>query len=73
VNILEALQDENLFAPWFRGNSWAAWKAFLCTLFGLQMSQAQLDLYREHTGREHRQQIRFGKLGLWWAEGAGNR
>ena len=37
VNILNALSDEALFAPLFRGSTWAAWRAFLAALFGLPM------------------------------------
>jgi hypothetical protein len=37
MNILQALGDENLFAPHFRGASWASWRAFLAALFALPM------------------------------------
>lgn len=51
ITILDAMDDAKLFGPWFRGKSWDAWRAFLCALFGLPMSEAQLELYRQHTGR----------------------
>jgi hypothetical protein len=52
MNILQAVDDPNLFAPWFRDPStWAAWRAFLAALFGLPMDAAQLATYRECTGR----------------------
>lgn len=51
MTILEALADAALFAPLFRGRSWAASHAFLAALFGLSMSSAQLACYRLHTGR----------------------
>jgi hypothetical protein len=35
VNILEALNDEHLFAPHFTGDSWSASKGFLAALFAL--------------------------------------
>ena len=53
MNILQALEDANLFAPWFRGDSWASWKSFLSALFGLEMDERQTEFYRRHTGREH--------------------
>ena len=52
VTILDAMADENLFAPWFRDpGTWAAWRAFLAALFGLPMSVDMAELYRRCTGR----------------------
>ena len=51
MNILRALDDEKVFAPFFRGESWAAWRVFLAALFALPLSPAQLALYQRHTGR----------------------
>jgi hypothetical protein len=52
VNILDAIDDPNLFAPWFREpNTWLAWRAFLAALFALPMTDEQLAIYRDHTGR----------------------
>ena len=43
VTILDAVDDANLFAPWFREPAtWAAWRAFLAALFALKMSSEQL-------------------------------
>ena len=36
--IIEALDDNGLFAPHFRGDTWRAWRAFLAALFGLPLS-----------------------------------
>jgi hypothetical protein len=52
MNILEAMADEALFAPFFRGDSWDRWKAFLAALFALPMSEAQFEAYKHHTGRQ---------------------
>jgi hypothetical protein len=49
--ILEAMSHPQVFGPFFKGPSWDAWKAFLAALFGLPMDDAQLALYRTHTGR----------------------
>ena len=49
--ILEAIQDPRLL-PGFADSSWAPWKAALAALFGLPMTQDQLDIYRAHTGRD---------------------
>src|SRR3954464_13121290 len=52
-SILEAIDDPDLFAPWFRERAtWAAWMAFLAALFALPMTLEQLALYRECTGRD---------------------
>ena len=46
MNIVQALEDERLFAPHFRAESWGPWKACLAALFGLKMTKAQAALYR---------------------------
>jgi hypothetical protein len=50
-NIIAALDDEILFAPFFRGDTWRAWRVFLAALFALPMSDADLTIYRECTCR----------------------
>ena len=53
MNILAAIDDPNLFAPWFKDHAtWAAWRAFLCALFALPMTPEQLATYRLCTGRK---------------------
>jgi hypothetical protein len=49
--ILQATDDPNLFAPWFKNATWAAWRGWLAALFGLTMTAEQLALFRECTGR----------------------
>jgi hypothetical protein len=49
--ILATLDDPDLFAPHFKGETWAAWRAFSAALFGLPMDADTLALYRHHTGR----------------------
>jgi hypothetical protein len=52
VTILDAIADQNLFASWFRDKvTWAAWRAFLAALFALRMSNEQLAIYHQCTGR----------------------
>ena len=51
MHILHALDDEKVFAPFFRGDSWSAWRVFLSVLYALPLSPAQLAIYRQHTGR----------------------
>jgi hypothetical protein len=51
MNILRALDDEKVFAPFFRGDTWNAWRVFLAALFALPMSEEQLAIYKQFTGR----------------------
>lgn len=51
MNILQAIGDRNLFAPWFERGDWTAWRAFLAALFALPMDDAELGIYQRHTGR----------------------
>ena len=51
-HILDAVRDDHLFAPWFKDkHSWQAWESFLSALFGLPMTEEQLAIYRQCTGR----------------------
>lgn len=51
MNIINAIDDPNVFAAHFRGTSWQAWRVFLMSLFALPMSEEELATYRAHTGR----------------------
>jgi len=52
ITILDAMDDRNLFAAWFkRADTWAAWRAFLAALFALPMGPEQLVIYQQCTGR----------------------
>jgi hypothetical protein len=51
VNILQAMQDDNLFGRWFSGPSWTAWQVFLKVLFGLRLQRAERKVFAQCTGR----------------------
>jgi hypothetical protein len=51
VNIIDAIDDPQVFAKHFRGGTWDAWRAFLCALFALPVTPEQLAIYQKHTGR----------------------
>jgi hypothetical protein len=52
VNICEAIDDPKLFKSYFRDPAtWEAWRVFLCALFALPMTENQLAIFRECTGR----------------------
>lgn len=51
ITILDLL--DNL--PWFQqAADWTAWRAFLCAVYGLPMSEAEYSIYVECTGRHDR-------------------
>ncbi len=50
MNLIEAMDDPNLFGRQFAGASWAPWRAFIATLFGLPVPSDQRELARECTG-----------------------
>ena len=51
MNILQALDDPKVFAQFFKGPTWSAWRVFLAALFALPMTPEQLATYQKHTGR----------------------
>ena len=52
MNLLDAMEDEALFARDFRGESWGAWRVLLRSLFALPLSDAESAIFTECTGRE---------------------
>ena len=53
MNIIEAIEDEHLFAPWFKDHrSWTAWFVFLKALFNIRTSNDEFKLFAQHTARE---------------------
>lgn len=51
VTIIDCMDDAELFAPWFEHGDWTAWRVFLKALFALPMDDAELEVYKRHTGR----------------------
>jgi hypothetical protein len=53
TTIIDVCRDPELFASWFRDHeTWRSWFVFLRALFGLPMSDAEMALYRQCTGRD---------------------
>ena len=52
MNIIDIIRDANLFAPFFRGDSWTPWTVALKAIFGLPMDDTERDLFVQHTGRQ---------------------
>ena len=52
ISILDACTDPAIFGPWFKDReSWAAWFAFLKTVFGIQLDDTELATFQKFTGR----------------------
>jgi hypothetical protein len=52
MNIVQCLDDANLFGPWFAGPSWSTWKAVLKGAFALKMDDEELKLFRAVAERD---------------------
>ena len=53
TTILDATRKRQLFAPWFKDrDTWEAWFSFLAALFALPMTDEQLQIYKQCTGRD---------------------
>ena len=53
MTIIEAMADEQLFKPLFRTpETWRPWRAYLKSLFGLRMTEEELEVFHSCTGRE---------------------
>jgi hypothetical protein len=52
LDIVSAMDDEALFAPWFRGPSWDGWRAVLKGAFALPMSEEELAFFRQVAERD---------------------
>jgi hypothetical protein len=51
-SIIDAIDDRNLFAGWFKDRAtWSSWFVFLRALFGLPLAPKELALFTECTGR----------------------
>ena len=71
MNILSCMSDRHVFASSFRDpNTWAAWRAFLATLFGLQMDGAMRRVFKQCTDRTRHS--RQGYREAWIIGGRGS-
>lgn len=52
ITIVDAMNDPDIFGPWFRDReSFAAWFVVLKVIFGLPLDAAELAIFQRHTGR----------------------
>jgi hypothetical protein len=52
MNIVQCLDDPNLFRPWFSGPSWATWRSVLKGAFAILMDDNELKLFRAVASRD---------------------
>jgi hypothetical protein len=65
MNIIESILDKNLFGSLFKDlNSWKSWIVTLKTIFGLPMTEEELNLYFRCTGRQRPPQKPFKEVYL---------
>jgi hypothetical protein len=50
VNIIDVMNDEEAFAPWFEGPSWDAWRVILKAAYALPMTAEELVVFGELAG-----------------------
>jgi hypothetical protein len=50
VNIIDVMNDEEAFAPWFDGPSWDAWRIILRAAYCLPMTPQELIAFGELAG-----------------------
>jgi hypothetical protein len=60
MTLLDAIEHKALFAPWFKkrffqqDQTWDRWLSFLRVLFGHDLTEADVELFKECTGRTDR-------------------
>ena len=62
--ILDVINHPSGLGPFFAGDTWSAWRAFLAALFALPMSDDAVALYRQHTGRSEPPAVPFTEAAL---------
>jgi hypothetical protein len=59
MNIIDALDDPDLFEPWFRGPTWFGWRVVLKAAFALPMTDDEIAFFRTIAHRDPpRRQVR---------------
>ena len=52
MNLIQAMEDTNLFEPWFRGPTWNAWRAILKAAYALPMTPEEVTFFRSVADRD---------------------
>ena len=51
MNLPASMDDPEMFGPHFRGPSYTRWRVFAAVVFGLPLSEPEMEIFRHHTGR----------------------
>jgi hypothetical protein len=51
-SVVDAMEDPDLFGPWYEGASWNGWKAVLRGAFALEMTKEEKDFFRSVAERQ---------------------
>ena len=65
LTIIDALDDEALFKPWFRGESWDGWRTVLKGIYSLPMTENEHAFFRTISDREPPRSV----VREWWGIG----
>jgi hypothetical protein len=52
ITFADACLDPNLFGDWFAGDSWANWRVIDKAMFGLPLTEDELEVFKAITGRQ---------------------
>lgn len=50
LTVINTMTDENLFQPWFDGDSWASWRTILKACYALPMDDEELRFFKSVAG-----------------------
>jgi len=51
LSLIDAINDQRLFLPWFEGASWDGWKAILKAAYALPMTESEIAFFRSVADR----------------------
>ncbi len=64
MNLIDALDDPELFQPHYQGNTWGGWRSFAKAIFALPPTDADLAWFRAHCGRQEWPGVPFKEAAL---------
>ncbi len=71
LTIIDAFESEQLFGPWYRGDSWWGWKVILKAAHGLPLDANELAFFRQVSGARDPPKRRVRELWCICGRGAG--
>jgi hypothetical protein len=71
LTIVDAIDDEALFQPWFPGSSWDGWRTILKAAFAIPLNEAELQFFHSVAGDRDPPKIQVRELWLVCGRRAG--